>query len=192
MEVRTIQDKIRFSLTLFGTDDGDNPEKNPDVESKETEGKEPKESETKEEEKKYSDKEVDEIISEKFAKWQRAQDERIKEEKRLSKLSADERAKEESKKKDDEIARLKAEIDRNNLEKDTIDRLNEEGLPLEFKSFLMGENAEKTNETIKAFKDIYQKNIQEEVEKRFKGKTPPGSSTGEKLDVWGKLSEKYK
>ena len=56
----------------------------------------------------------------------------------------------------------------------------------------MGENAEKTNETIKAFKDIYQKNIQEEVEKRFKGKTPPGSSTGEKLDVWGKLSEKYK
>ena len=47
-----MQDKIRFSLTLFGTDDGDNPEKNPDVESKETEGKEPKESETKEEEKK--------------------------------------------------------------------------------------------------------------------------------------------
>ena len=187
-----MQDKIRFSLTLFGTDDGDNPEKNPDVESKETEVKEPKESETKEEEKKYSDKEVDEIINKKFAKWQRAQDERIKEEKRLSKLSADERAKEESKKKDDEIARLKAEIDRNNLEKDTIDRLNEEGLPLEFKSFLMGENAEKTNETIKAFKDIYQKNIQEEVEKRFKGKTPPGSSTGEKLDVWGKLSEKYK
>lgn len=145
-----------------------------------------------EDEKKYSDKDVDEIINKKFAKWQKDQEEKIKEEKRLSKLSADERAKEESKKKDEEIERLKAEIDRNNLEKDTIDRLNEEGLPLTFKSFLMGKNAEDTNEAIKSFKEIYQKAIQEEVEKRFKGHTPKTSSGSQSGDVWSRVSQRYK
>lgn len=154
--------------------------------------KEKHEKEIAEDEKKYSDKEVDEIINRKFAKWQKDQEEKIKEEKRLSKLSADERAKEEAKKKDDEIARLQAEIDRNNLEKDTIDRLNQEGLPLEFKSFLMQKDAETTNEIIKSFKETYQKKVQEEVEKRFKGKTPQGSHEPTKGDVWQRVAERYK
>lgn len=161
-------------------------------EVKEVDSKEKHEKEITEDEKKYSDKEVDEIINRKFAKWQKDQEEKIKEEKRLSKLTADERAKEEAKKKDDEIARLQAEIDRNNLEKDTVDRLNEEGLPLEFKSFLMRENPEKTNETIKAFKEVYQKNVQEEVEKRFKGKTPKGSQGKIEGNVWQRVADKYK
>lgn len=150
---------------------------------------ETKKTETKPEEvKKYSDKDVDEIINKKFAKWQKDQEE----EKRLSKLSADERAKEESKKKDEEIERLRAEIDRNNLEKDTVDRLTEEGLPLTFKSFLMGKNAEDTNDAIKSFKEIYQKAIQEEVEKRFKGHTPKASTSEQTKDVWSRVNERYK
>lgn len=136
--------------------------------------------------------EVDKIIDKRFAREKAKAEEEKKEAERLSRLSAEERAKEESKKKDEEIAKLQAEINRNNLEKDTIDRLNQEGLSLEFKSFLMQENAEKTNEAIKAFKEVYNKAVQAEVEKRFKGKTPKGSSDAGKADVWTKLSEKYK
>ena len=151
----------------------------------------PEAEETKDEEKKYTDKDVDEIINKKFAKWQKDQEAKIQEEKRLSKLSAEERAKEEARRKDDEIAKLRAEIDRNNLEKDTIERLNDEKLPLTFKPFLMGNDAETTNDNIKAFKEVYAQAIQEEVEKRFKGKTPKGATGTEKVGVWDTLRKKY-
>lgn len=191
---------IVFDLQLFG-DSGaeESADTNENVDTSTTENKEGQETKT------YTQEEVDaikkdlltqeqvnEIVKARLAKEKAKAEEDKKEAERLSKLSADERAKEEAKKKDEEIAKLRAEIDRNNLEKDTVDRLNQEGLPLEFKSFLMQENAEKTNESIKVFKDVYNKAVQAEVEKRFKGKTPKGSSDAGKADVWTKLSEKYK
>lgn len=191
---------IVFDLQLFG-DSGaeESADTNENVDTSTTENKEGQETKT------YTQEEVDaikkdlltqeqvnEIVKARLAKEKAKAEEDKKEAERLSKLSADERAKEEAKKKDEEIAKLRAEIDRNNLEKDTVDRLNQEGLPLEFKSFLMQENAEKTNESIKIFKEVYNKAVQAEVEKRFKGKTPKGSSDAGKADVWTKLSEKYK
>lgn len=136
--------------------------------------------------------EVEDIIKKRLAREKAKAEEDKKEAERLSKLSEKERQAEESKKKDEEIAKLKAEIDRNNLEKDTIDRLTEEGLPLEFKSFLMQKDAETTNEVIKSFKVIYQKQVQEEVEKRFKGKTPTGSQSKVTGDVWQSVADRYK
>lgn len=194
---------IVFDLQLF-SDSGDNPgaDAGQDNQGAGTSTAENKEGQ---QERTYTQEEVDaikkdlltqeqvnEIVKTRLAKEKAKAEEDKKEAERLSKLSAEERAKEEAKKKDEEIAKLRAEIDRNNLEKDTVDRLNQEGLPLEFKSFLMQENAEKTNESIKAFKEVYNKAVQAEVEKRFKGKTPKGSSDAGKADVWTKLSEKYK
>lgn len=58
------------------------------------------------------------------------------------------------------------------LERDTIDRLSEENVPIAFKDFLMGVDAETTNDNIKAFKEVYEAEVQKCVEERLKGKTP--------------------
>lgn len=195
---------IVFDLQLH-SDHGDNPGTDAEQDNQgagtSTAGKE----EGQEKTKTYTQEEVDEIkkglltqeqvneiVKNRLAKEKAKAEEDKKEAERLSKLSADERAKEESKKKDEEIARLQAEINRNNLEKDTIDRLNQEELPLEFKSFLMQEDAEKTNDVIKSFKEVYNKAVQAEVEKRFKGKTPKVQTDPAKTDVWDRLNDRYK
>lgn len=188
-----------FNLFLFS----DNPPtetqtaENVDTETTEQQGEEVKTYTQEEVDELTKDmltqEEVNKLIDKRIARERQNAEEKKKEAERLSKLSAEERAKEESRKKDEEIAKLRAEIDRNNLEKDTIDRLNQEELPLEFKSFLMRENAEKTNEAIKVFKEVYNKAIQTEVEKRFKGKTPKTGQTNVNAgDVWSRLGEKYK
>lgn len=140
----------------------------------------------------FSQEKVDEIVEKRLARAKEKAEAERKEAERLSKLSAEDKAKEESQKKDEEIARLKAEINRNNLEKDTIDRLNEEGLPLSFKSFLMGPDAETSNQAIKDFKGAYNLAVQEEVERRLKGKTPNGQGDMLRTDPWSIVSSKYK
>lgn len=194
---------LRFKLFLFGDEDAAeelrkeelrNADKKTDTETVEEQEEKTYTQEEVDEMKKnlLTKEEVEEIVKKRLAREKAKAEEDKKEAERLSKLSEKERQAEESKKKDEVIAKLQAEIDRNNLEKDTIDRLNEEGLPLEFKIFLMREDAEKTNETIKSFKGIYQKKVQEEVEKRFKGKTPSGSQGRVKGDVWQGIADRYK
>lgn len=100
-----------------------------------------------------------------------------KEAKRLSELSKEERESEEYEKLKQELADNKAKVARMELESDTIENLKEEGLPIEFKSFLIAENAEATLENINLFKPIFLDAVQAEVEKRLKGRTPKGSST---------------
>ena len=188
---------FKFKLLLFG-DEGAVEEikaaENTDTETvEEQEAKTDTQEEVDEMTKDLLTKEeVEDIVKKRLAREKTKAEEEKKEAERLSKLSEKERQVEESKKKDEVIAKLQAEIDRNNLEKDTVDRLNEEGLPLEFKSFLMQKDAETTNEIIKSFKEIYQKKVQEEVEKRFKGKTPQGSHEPIRGDVWQRVAERYK
>ena len=100
-----------------------------------------------------------------------------KEAKRLSELSKEERDSEEHDKLKQELAESKARLARMELESDTIENLKEEGLPIEFKSFLIAENAESTLENINLFKPIFLDAVQAEVEKRLKGRTPKGSNT---------------
>ena len=98
--------------------------------------------------------------------------EQEEEAKRLAQLSAEERANEIQRQKDEEVAKLKAELRRRDLEGDTISRLNEEGIDISFKSFLMGNDEETTNTNIKTFKEVFNNEVQKRVEERLKGKTP--------------------
>lgn len=152
--------------------------------------------EEQEEEKTFTQEELDEILQKRLSreksKWEKEKEEAAKEAERLAKLSADEREKELNQKRDEELAKTKAELERVYLEQDTVERLSDEGLPLIFKSFLMQENAEVTNENIKTFKAEFDKAVQDEVEKRLVGKTPKASTPNQSTDVWGQLKDKYK
>ena len=57
----------------------------------------------------YTDAEVDEIINKRFAKWQKEQDRKVEEAKRLEQMNAEEKAKYERDALQEELNKLKAE-----------------------------------------------------------------------------------
>lgn len=138
-----------------------------------------------EEVKTFNQDEVNKMIAERVAREKKNHEKEIeqaiedtkKEAKRLSELSKEERDSEEHDKLKQELAESKARLARMELESDTIENLKEEDLPIEFKSFLIAENAETTLENINLFKPIFLDAVQAEVEKRLKGRTPKGSNT---------------
>lgn len=136
--------------------------------------------------------EVDEIVKKRLAREKEKFEAEKKENERLSKLSEKERQAEEDRKKDEEIARLKAEIQRKELEEDTIDRLNSEGLPLAFKSFLMGVDAETTNQNVIDFKKAWETALEETVNKKIQGRTVKAPGSPQSLDVFQQISKRYK
>lgn len=139
-----------------------------------------------------TDKRVTEAIKTAREKWEKEAAEEKKEAARLAKLTQEEREKELQAKQLKELEETKAELNRVLLEKDTIDRLSKENVPIAFKDFLMGADAETTNENIKAFKEVYEAEVQKGVEERLKGKTPTVANQNAKADAWSLLREKYK
>lgn len=139
-----------------------------------------------------SDKRVTEALKTARAKWEKEEAEAKKEAERLQSLSQKEREEELKAKQLKELEETKAELERVYLERDTIDRLAEENVPVQFKDFLMGADAQSTNENIKAFKEVYEAEVQRGVEERLKGKTPSAAGQKPKMDAWSLLSEKYK
>ena len=139
-----------------------------------------------------SDKRVTEALKTARAKWEKEEAEAKKEAERLQSLSQKEREEELKAKQLKELEETKAELERVYLERDTIDRLAEENVPVQFKDFLMGVDAQSTNENIKAFKEVYEAEVQKGVEERLKGKTPSAAGQKPKMDAWSLLSEKYK
>jgi len=167
-------------------------EKAIDTKEEKAEGKTYTEEELKARVQSETDKRVTEAIKTAREKWDKEAAEEKKEAARLAKLTQEEREKELQAKQLKELEETKAELNRVYLERDTIDRLSEENVPIAFKDFLMGANAETTNENIKAFKEVYEAEVQKGVEERLKGKTPSVANQKIKADAWSLLKEKYK
>src|SRR3712207_7284208 len=83
-------------------------------------------------------------------KWQKEYEEKLANEKseaeKLAKMTADERAQAKFEKEKQEFEEERAKFQRDQLELETVKELGKQGLDVEFSSFLMGENAESTNE----------------------------------------------
>lgn len=188
---------LELNLQLFA-DDGEGTSEaqaNENGEEKGNEGAEVKtftEEEVQARIQSESDKRVTEALKTARAKWEKEEAEAKKEAERLQSLSQKEREEELKAKQLKELEETKAELERVYLERDTIDRLAEENVPVQFKDFLMGVDAQSTNENIKAFKEVYEAEVQRGVEERLKGKTPSAAGQKPKMDAWSLLSEKYK
>lgn len=187
---------LELNLQLFA-DDGEGTSESPANEKGEEKGNEEEVKTFTEEEvqariQSESDKRVTEALKTARAKWEKEEAEAKKEAERLQSLSQKEREEELKAKQLKELEETKAELERVYLERDTIDRLAEENVPVQFKDFLMGADAQSTNENIKAFKEVYEAEVQRGVEERLKGKTPSAAGQKPKMDAWSLLSEKYK
>lgn len=187
---------LELNLQLFADDGEDNTEDSANEKGEENGNEEEVKTFTEEEVQariqSESDKRVTEALKTARAKWEKEEAEAKKEAERLQSLSQKEREEELKAKQFKELEETKAELNRVYLERDTIDRLSEENVPIAFKDFLMGADAQSTNENIKAFKEVYEAEVQRGVEERLKGKTPSAAGQKPKMDAWSLLSEKYK
>lgn len=144
-----------------------------------------KKAENKEPEKKYSDKQVDEIIKEKKAKWQKQQDEKIKEleeARKLEKMNEDEKLKYELDKYKKELEEYKQRENQSAMAKVAKNMLVEEGFNIsdDLVNNLITDEAETTKENVKDFAGMLKDLVEKEVNERLKGKSPEVKKTGVK------------
>lgn len=141
--------------------------------------------ENKEPEKKYSDEQVDEIIKEKKAKWQKQQDEKIKEleeARKLEKMNEDEKLKYELDKYKKELEEYKQRENQSAMAKVAKNMLVEEGFNIsdDLVNNLITDEAETTKENVKDFAGMLKDLVEKEVNERLKGKSPEVKKTGVK------------
>lgn len=144
-----------------------------------------KKAENKEPEKKYSDEQVDEIIKEKKAKWQKQQDEKIKEleeARKLEKMNEDEKMKYELDKYKKELEEYKQRENQSAMAKVAKNMLIEEGFNIsdDLVNNLITDEAETTKENVKDFAGMLKDLVEKEVNERLKGKSPEVKKTGVK------------
>lgn len=154
-----------------------------------------KKAENKEPEKKYSDEQVDEIIKEKKAKWQKQQDEKIREleeARKLEKMNEDEKLKYELDKYKKELEEYKQRENQSAMAKVAKNMLVEEGFNIsdDLVNNLITDEAETTKENVKDFAGMLKDLVEKEVNERLKGKSPEVKKTGVKTSQ-GQRSEIY-
>ena len=125
-------------------------------------------------EKKYSDEDLDRIISEKFAKWQKKKEEEISEAEKLANMNANEKLKYEKEKIEDELNSLKSENLRNKLAKEVRNSFKEEGISVsdELVDMLVTNNAEDTKKNSSNFIKYFKTELEKAVKEKMKGETP--------------------
>ena len=121
-------------------------------------------------------KEGDKRVSQAQKKWQEKQKEILEAEKaeaaKLAKMSAAEREKAKFEKERAEFEAERNKFAQEQLKMQTTKELMNEGLPVEFVNYVMADNAEKINENIKSFKSLWDRALEESVNKRITTPTP--------------------
>lgn len=121
-------------------------------------------------------KESDRRVTEARKKFEADFNKKLEQEKteaaRLAKLTKAEREQDAFNKEREEFERQKAEFNKTQLLNQTMMSLQQESLPVNFAEYLMADSAEKINENIKIFKEVWQEAIQKEVDNRLTTKTP--------------------
>ena len=95
-------------------------------------------------------------------------------------MSAEEKTKYETEQREAAITKREQEINLRELKADTAVMLSKANLSANFVDFVLGSDAESTQEKVDTLKDAFDKAVQAQVEARFKGKTPKtGSGSGQ-------------
>lgn len=143
-------------------------------EVKET-NKEPKQEE-KQSKYKYTDEDVDQIVQEKKAKWQKQQEDRIaklEEAAKLEKMNETEKDKYTIEKLEKEIADYKRKENLSAMAKVAKNMLLDEGIKATDPIIdrLISEDAESTKESVSAFAELYKKSVEEGIQEALKGRS---------------------
>lgn len=129
-------------------------------------------------EKTFTQADVDEIVQQRLKKaeksYARKMQEQLDEAEKLRQMNAEQKAEYEQEKQAKEIADLKAQLNRNALEKEASKLLSEAGIVAddEILSFVVKEDAEGTQEAISRFSSLVNEVADKKVSEALKGRTP--------------------
>ncbi|MBF0843377.1 DUF4355 domain-containing protein, partial [Streptococcus danieliae] len=129
-------------------------------------------------EKTFTQAEMDEIIQQRLKKaeksYARKMQEQLDEAEKLRQMNAEQKAEYEKEKQEAEIADLKAQLNRNALEKVASKLLSEAGIIVddEILNFVVKEDAEGTQEAINRFSSLVNDIADKKVSEALKGRIP--------------------
>jgi len=131
-------------------------------------------------EKKYSDADLDRIINQKFAKWQKDQDKAVSEAEKLAKMDAQQKAEYERDQLQKRVAELEKKENRAEMGKVARGMLNEDGIniPDDLVNMIITTDAESTKTNVQQFSKLFKAAVQDAVKEALKGKTPGTGSSG--------------
>lgn len=128
-----------------------------------------------------SDKRLAKVLAKKQAEWEASLDEKVeaklKEDKRLSKLSEADRKEELLSQKEKDLARREAEIARTQVKADVISALSERKLPTQLAEFITLEDNEQALEQIKTLNTVIDDIKREAVKEATRQSVPGAGST---------------
>lgn len=133
-----------------------------------------------EKERSYTQEEVEKMISDRVAREKRNAEKAIQESEKLAKMSADQKREYEFEKLKKENEELKAAQTRNELGKEATKILADSGIIAndEILSFVVREDAEKTNQSVEAFTNVVNSLVDNLVKEKLKGNAPKRQQGG--------------
>ena len=125
-------------------------------------------------EKKYSDADVNKIIDQKFAEWQKKQDKAVDEAKKLSEMNAQQKAEYERDKLQKELDEYKRKDSIAEMTKTARKMLNDSGItiPDELLAMMVTPNADDTKAAVDGFSKAFTEAVEAAVKERLKGEPP--------------------
>lgn len=133
-------------------------------------------------EKIFTQQEVDNLIQKRLDRALKKAQEEKEEAEKLAKMSEAEKQKALFEKEKAEFEEERKKYQREKLELEVTKQLSSKNLPVEFGTYLLGENAEDSFNRIKEFEVKWQQALEKAISERLKGNTPKVATVSTKID----------
>ena len=160
-----------FNLQLF-SDDATETVSDPETTSEQTTEQATEQKQTSEF--KYTDEDVNKLIKQKRAEWQKQQQKQTTEAERLGRMTAEERANERIKALEDKLAEAERKEARSAMTKEARAILQTANINVndELLANLVSDDAESTQANVKSFISLFNAEVEKKVKEAYKGETP--------------------
>lgn len=167
--------RVPLNLQMFAEEgQSDNQEEKQGTDEKNTGNKEKENKEPDKSTPKYTDEDLDRIIGEKFAKWQKQSERKMDEAKKLAEMNAQERAEYERDEYKNKFEEMQNKIALGEMQSTARKMLSDDGINVSDKvlEMLVSPDAEKTQSAIKEFSNLFKSAVAKAVTDTLKGQTP--------------------
>lgn len=129
---------------------------------------------------KYTDEDVNKLIDQKFAEWQKKQEKAVSEAKKLAEMNATQKAEYQRDQLQKELDELKKANAISEMSKTARKMLSENGITIsdELLSFMVTTDAEETKAAVDSFSKLFNDAVESAVKERLKGEPPKAGSGG--------------
>lgn len=170
--------KNKFYLQLFA--EGDATEQNTQTTETKTEtGNTTHKDDKPESQLKYTDADVDKLINQKFAEWQKKQEKQTSEAERLGRMTAEEKANARMKALEDKLREYETSAARAEMTKQARSILQDKNIHVsdELLANLISEDADSTKASVESFVSLFQNAVEKAVKETLKSDVPRKGGT---------------